>query len=377
MFAIDLTTNNAVIAYNHNDEVYLWSFPWIAVFRETGNDIIISIGESGISANEKTAVFHDLRDNFPNIYDSEIRVEIIAQLLEHIKTFAENYGTIEDPRACVILPYGYSSDLIESIAKGFEQSDLKLHYILNECVSSIVYFFETSSHFAKLKANPFGDSFCFINATMKPISAFIVDYREIDNERTFVVKDLHVISTSEKDLPLANTSIGDMKTVIFGNPRLVKPFGRVVDIVESSDKCVVMIGGAMIIGLAKFKSGRTYTIEGAMSFGIQINSNKFYEIIPKEVLANQMPISRSKAFFIGNITHDININLMCGFSNEIASSVRLGTITLMESWFPQKSGEIVVSIELESMHRGIFSVLLSQGNVKPIVKEFSVPGWLG
>ncbi|MGB9595859.1 MAG: hypothetical protein ACPL7B_06215 [Candidatus Poribacteria bacterium] len=378
MFAIDLTTNNAVIAYNRDDEVYLWSFPWTVVFRDTDNDIIVSIGESGISSDEKTAVFHDLRDNFPNIYDSEIRVEIIIQLLEHIKNFAENYGKIEDPRTCIILPYGYSSDLIESITNGFEQSDLKLHSILNECVASIVYFFETIIHFTKLQTNPYGDLFCFINATMIPITAFLVEYSEVNNnERTFVVKDYYVSSNSDENLPFPDISIPNLKTVIFGDSSLVRPSGKVVDIIESKDKCRVMVGGAMIIGLAKFKSNRTYTIEGAMGFGIQLNNDKFYEIIPKEVLTKQMPISQSKAFSIKNISHDININLLCGFSNRIASSVKLGTIPLMESWFPQKNGEIVVSIELVSMHRGKFSVTLSQTNVDPIVKEFNVPGWLG
>ena len=379
MFAIDLTTNNVIVAYNRDDEVYLWSFPWTAVFRDMGNDISISIGESDVSTDEKTAVFHDLRDNFPNIYDSEVRAEIIAKLLDHIKDFAESYGNIEDPRTCIILPYGYSSDLIESITKGFEQSELKLYNVINECVSSIVYFFETTSHSTLLQANPFGDSFCFINSTMVPITAFLVDYREVDNERMFIVRDYYVKSDSDENLPFPDISIPRLKTVIFGNSSLVKVSGKVVDIVESTDKCRVMVGGAMIIGLAKFKSGRTYTIEGAMGFGIQVNNDKFYEIIPKEVLMNnpQMPISQSKAFSIKNISHDININLFCGFSDKIAGSVNLGTITLMESWFPQKSGDIVVSIELVSMHRGKFSVTLNQSNIEPIVKQFSVPGWLG
>lgn len=376
MFAIDLTTNNAVIAYNRDDEVYLWSFPWTAVFKDIGNEIIISIGEDNVSTDEKTAVFHDLRDNFPKIYDSEVRTEIIAQLLEHIESFAKNYGKIEDPKTCIILPYGYSSDLIESITRGFEQSDLKLHSILNECVASIVYFFETTSHFTKLQTNLLGESFCFINATTTPITAFWVEYKEVDDERIFVVRDYYV--NSGKSLAFPNVSVPNLKTVIFGNSNLVRPSGKVVDIIDSNDKCRVMVGGAMIVGLARFKSGKTYTIEGAMGFGIQLNSEKFYEIIPKEVLMKnpKMPISQSKAFSIKNITHDININLMCGFSNEIASSVNLGTIPLMESWFPQKSGEIVVSVELVSMHRGRFSVTLNQSDFNTIIKEFNVPGWL-
>jgi hypothetical protein len=379
MFTIDLTTNKVIVAYNQNDDVQLWSFPWTAAFRDNGDGINVSIGESEVTTDEKTAVLHDLRDNLSNIHDNETQTEIISQLLSHIYDFAKKFGDIEDPRTCIILPYGYSSNLLDSITKGFEQAELRLSNIVNECVSAIIYFFETSNHSLKLRANPSGESFCFINATMDPATAFLVDYKEIENERMFVVKDYYVKSGVDDNSTFPNVSVPGLKTVVFGDPSLIKPTGKVVDVVESKDKCRVMVAGAMIIGLARFKSGRTYTIEGAMGFGIQTNSDSFYEIITKETLMQnpKMPISQNKVFYIENISHDVNINLLCGFSDRIGGAVYLGTITLMESWFPQKNGEIVVTIELESMHSGKFSVTLAKNNVKPIVKQFNVPGWLG
>lgn len=380
MFAIDITTNKVIVATYQRDEVQLWSFPWTATFKENDDSVTISIGDENTATDDQTAVLHDLRDNITKIYDHDVQIEVISQLLGHIAQTVKQNSPIEDPRTCVIVPYGYSSGVLDAIEAGFQQSSsgLKLSNIINECVSAIVYFFETPERVSKLKPNPSGESFCFVNATMSPASAFMVDYREVNNNRRFIVRDYFVAPEfpSESDnQAFPKIYIPDLKTVIFGDPKLVKPAGKVVDVIESYDKCRIMVAGAILISSGRFRSGRTYSIEGAMGFGIQIDSNDFYEIIPKDLLMGNltMPITRNRAFIIDNITHDVNINLYCGFSNKIAGSVNLGTITLMQSWFPNQSGEIVVSVELDSMHSGRFSIYRPE----TIIKQFNVPGWLG
>jgi hypothetical protein len=377
MFAIDLTTNNVIVANHQRDEIQLWSFPWTATFKENDDSLAISIGDENTDTDEKTAVFHNLRDNIQKIYDRDVQVEIISQLLRQIAQTAKKNGIIENPRTCVIVPYGYSSGILDVIEASFQQSgtELKLLNIINECVSAIVYFFENPERILNLKPNPSGEPFCFINATSLPVKAFLVNYREANNNRRFIVRDYFVDPELDSDQVFPNISATDLKTVVFGKPNSVNPVGKVVDAMESQDKCRVMVAGAMLIGSGRFKSGRTYSIEGSTGFGIQIDSESFYEIIPKDLLMSNpaMPISRSKAFTIDNITHDININLFCGFSDKITGSVNLGTITLMENWFPKKNGEIVVSVELDSMHSGKFSVYRPE----IIVKQFNVPGWLG
>jgi len=377
MFAIDLTTNNVIVATHQRDEIQLWSFLWTATFRESDDSLTISIGDEGTTTDEQTAVLHDLRDNIPKIYDHDVQVEVISQLLRQITQTARKNGDIEDPRTCVIVPYGYSSGILDAIEVSFQQSGsgLKLLNIINECVSAIVYFFENPERSFNLRPNPSGEPFCFINATSSPARAFLVDYREANNNRRFVVRDYYVDSESDNDQVFPKISAPGLKTVVFGKPDSVNPVGKVVDVMESQDKCRVMVAGAMLIGSGRFKSGRIYSIEGSTGFGIQIDSESFYEIIPKDLLMSNpvMPFARSKAFTIDNITHDVNINLYCGFSDKIAGSVNLGTITLMENWFPKKNGEIVVSVELDSMHSGKFSV----HRPETIVKQFNVPGWLG
>jgi hypothetical protein len=372
MFAIDITSNKVIVASHQREDVQLWSFPWIATYRENDDGVTISVGDDDTTTDEHTAVLHDLRDNFSSIYDSGVQIEVFSQLLRHIAGSNEKH---EDPKTCVIVPYGYSYGVLNAIEASFQQNEsgFKLSNIVNECVATIVYFFETPDQTYKLKPNPLGESFCFINATMSPARAFLVDYRELINDRKFIVRDYYVALESDDNQVFPNISIPNLKTVIFGNPDMVNPVGNVVDVVKSQDKCRVMVAGAIIIGSGRLK--KTYSIEGATGFGIQIDSDSFYEIISKDLLMSNpaMPITRSKAFTIGNITHDVNINLYCGFSNKIAGSVNLGTITLMESWFPNKSGEIVVSVELDSMHSGRFSVYRPE----PILRPFNVPGWLG
>jgi len=380
MFAIDITTNKVIVATHHREDVQLWSFPWTATFKENGDSVAISIGDEGITTDERTAVFHDLRDNISKIYDHDVQIEILSQFLRKVAQTARQNSVIEDPSTCVIVSYGYSSRVLDAIVASFQQSGsgLKLSNIVNECVSAILYFFETPERVFNLRPNPSGESFCFINVTASPARAFLVDYREVKNDRRFIVRDYYVASEfllESDNQVFPKISVPGLKTVIFGNPGLVNPVGKVVDVVESQDKCRVMVAGAMIIGSGRFKSGRTYSIEGAMGFGIQTDSDSFCEIIPKDLLMSNpvMPIVRNKAFTIENVTHDVNINLYCGFSNSIVGSVNLGTITLMESWFPNKSGEVVVSVELDSMHSGRFSIYRPE----PIVKQFNVPGWLG
>jgi len=377
MFAIDFTTNKIIVSTHQREDVQLWSFPWTVAFRESGESITISIGDEGAITDEQTAVLHDLRDNIPKIYGRDVQIEILSQLLRQIIQKARQNINIEDPRTCVIVPYGYSSGVLDAIEASFQQSEtgLKLSNIVNECVSAIIYFFETPERALKLKPYPSGEPFCFINATASPVKAFLVDYREVNNERRFIVKDYFVAVESDDDQVFPKISVPGLKTVVFGDPDLIKPVGKVVDVVESLDKCRVMVAGAMLIGSGRFRSGRTYSIEGAMGFGVQTDGDSFYEIITKDLLMSNpaIPVVRSKAFFIDNITHDVNINLYCGFSNKIAGSVNLGTITLMEKWFPNRSGEIVVSVELDSMHSGRFSV----HRPEQIVKQFIVPGWLG
>lgn len=378
MFAIDLTSNKVIVAYHHEKDTNLWSFLWNASFKEDDNDITISIGKDEDNIDDKTAIFHDLRDNFPRIYDQEVQTEIIAKLLGEIRDLA---GIANDPITNVIIPYGYSNKVLESIEAGFKSgnSGLVLLSLINEFVATIIYFFENDDRYQKLNSNPSGETFCFINATMSPIKGFLVDYHQIENSLNFIVKDYFVASDLYDGSKFPNVLVPGLKTVVFGDPSLVNPAGKVVDIVESHDKCRIMVAGAILLGLGKLKSRRTYSIAGAMGFGIQTDKDKFYEIIPRELLLNnpQMPIIRNKAFVINNITHDVNINLYCGFSNELSGALYLGTIMLKESWFPEGKAEVVVSVELDSMHSGRFSVNIKSRKSEPIVNSFDVPGWLG
>jgi len=373
VFAIDLTSNKVVVACKSNNDIQLWSFSWLANFRQDGESIIATIGKD---TSNNSVTLHDLRDNFPRIYDRDVQYEIIVQLLNHIAEISGFKHTSMEADTSVILPYGYSSETLGVIEAGFQKSDsgLVLSNFINECVAAIIYFFETAERYSKLRPNPSGDSFCFINATDVPVRAFIADYHESEDERSLIVKDyFQALENSFHSLR------SGLKTVVFGNPDFKKPSGNLVDSVESKDKCRVMSAGGIILNSGRFRSGKNYVIEGAFNFGIQIDSDRLCQIVPKDTLISNpvMPLERSKAFVIDNITHDVNINLYCGFSDRLEGAISLGTITLHESQFPQNREEIVVSVRLDSMHSGRFSVTQVSSKREPISKSFSVPGWLG
>ncbi len=380
MFAIDLTSNNVIVAYRDKGDFDLWSFPWTAVFKEYGNFIELSIGNEDINIDEKTVALYNLKDNFPRINDKEVQLEIVSELLRRIVSLVGIDRIHETEPTYVILPYGYSSSVLEIFEEGFRRNNLglRLSGLINECVSAIIYFFEIHEHTFKLKPGTSGEKFCFINATNTPIRAFIVDVKESNNERTCIVQD-YVIYDPEDSRSLSSFSIPRLKTIIFGNPQLVEPVGTVISSLESKEKCRVMSAGSMLLGEGKFRSGRTYIIEGAFNFGIQIDIERFYKIIPKELIINNSyrPIEQSKAFVLENITHDVNINLYCGFSDRLSSSIYLGTITLPENQIQENKAEIVVSVKLDSMHSGSFSVALMPQENDLIIKPFNVPGWLG
>ncbi len=379
MFAIDLTSNNVIVAYRNGDNIELWSFPWIAVFKEYRNFIELSVGNESVNIDEKTVVLYDLKDNFPRINDKEVQLEILSELLRRIVSILGINNIHENEPTLVVLPYVYSSNVLEVIEEGFQHNNLglRLSNLINECVAAIMYFFEIHDHTSKLRSSNLGEKFCFINAVSVPIRAFIADVKESDNERTCIVQD-YIIFNPEDSQPLSNLSIPGLKTIIFGDPQLVEPIGKVISILESKERCQVMVAGAMVLGEGKFRSGRIYSIEGAFNFGIQIDSERFYKIIPKELTTKNpsMPIEQSKAFVLENITHDVNLNLYCGFSDRLSSSIHLGTITLPENQFSGKEAEIVVSVKLDSMHSGSFSVTQMPQENDLIVKPFNVPGWL-
>lgn len=378
MFAIDLTSNNVIVAYRSDHIFSLWSFPWIAVFKEYGNSIEISIGNE--SADEKTVLLYNLKENFPRIDNKEVQLEIISGLLRHIVSTSGIDKVDDNELTSVVLPYGYSSKVLEVIEEGFQCNNLglRLSNLINECVATIIYFFEIHDHTYKLRPSASGEKFCFINAVSMPIRAFIVDVKESNNEMICIVQD-YIIFDPEAPQPLSSFPTSELKTIIFGNPQLVKPIGKVISTLESKDKCRVMVAGAMLLGEGKLKSGRIYVIEGAFNFGIQIDSERFYQIIPKELTIknSSMPLEQSKAFILENITHDVNLNLYCGFSDKLSSSIYLGTITLPENQFPENKAEIVVSVKLDSLHSGSFYVTRIPQESDPIVKSFNVPGWLG
>jgi hypothetical protein len=378
MFAIDLTSDKVIVAYLHEDDVQLWSFSWNAVFTEDEGSVNISIGKDEENIDEKTVMLGNLRENFPRINNNDVQTEITAKLLAQIAEIVGHDSVTENPITNVIVPYGYSSKVLDAIEAGFQtgSSGMVLRSLINECVATIIYFFESDERFNKLNPDPSGETFCFINATTSPVKAFLVDYHQVENNLSFVVRDYFVAPELYDKTEFPKVSVSGLKTVVFGDLNLINPAGKVVDALESQDKCRVMVAGATLLGLGKLKSERTYSIAGAMVFGIQTGRDSFYEIIPKDLLLSdpKMPIKRSKAFLIDNITHDININLYCGFSNKLSGALNLGTITLMESWFPDGKAEVVVTVELDSMHSGRFSVT---HNPDPIVKSFNVPGWLG
>ena len=380
MFAIDLTSNNVIVAYRNGSNIDLWSFPWIAVFKEYGNFIELSVGNESINIDEKTVVLYDLKDNFPRINDKEVQLEILDELLRRIVSLLGINNIHKDEQTFVVLPYGYSYKVLELIEESFGRNNLglRLSNLINECVATIIYFFEVHDNTFKLRLSSSGETFCFINAVSMPIRAFIVDVKEFDDERICVVQD-YIILNPEGSQSLSGISIPELKTIIFGNPQLVEPIGKVISSLESKDKCSVMVAGAMLLGEGRLRSGRIYSIEGAFNFGIQIDGERFYKIIPKELIIKNfaMPIEQSKAFILENITHDVNLNLYCGFSDRLTSSTYLGTITLPENQISGDRTEIVVSIRLDSMHSGSFSVTQIPQESDPIVKPFNVPGWLG
>lgn len=380
MLAIDLTSNNVIVAYRSGNIFDLWSFPWTAVFKERGNSIELSIGNEDANTDEKTVVFYNLRDNFPRIDDKEAQLEIISGLLRHIVSILGLERIHDNESTFVVLPYGYSSNVLEIIEEGFQRNNLGLRLLnlINECVATIIYFFEIHEQTYKLKLSASGEKFCFINAVSIPIRAFIVDAKESDDERICIVQD-YIIFNPEDHQFLSSFLISEPKMIIFGNPELVKPIGKVISTSESKDRCRVMVAGAMLLGEGKFRSGKTYAVEGAFNFGVQIDSEKFYQIIPKELIMknSSMPLEKSKAFILENITHDVNLNLFCGFSDKLSSSIYLGTIAIPEDRFRGNRAEIVVSVKLDSMHSGSFSVIQLPQESDPIVKPFNVPGWLG
>ncbi|MGQ9607826.1 MAG: hypothetical protein ACUVWN_00860 [bacterium] len=380
MFAIDLTSNNVIVAYRNGSNIDLWSFPWIAVFKEYGNFIELSVGNESVNIDEKTVVLYDLKDNFPRINDKEVQLEILIELIRRIVSILGINNIHKNEPTLVVLPYGYSSNMLEIIEESFQSNNLglKLSSLINECVATIIYFFEIHEYTFKLRPSRSGEKFCFINAVSTPIRAFIADVKESDNERICIVQD-YIIFNPEDPQPLSDLSISGLKTIIFGNTQLVEPVGTVISSLESKEKCRVMVAGAMLLGQGKLRSGRIYSIEGAFNFGIQIDSERFYSIIPKELIIknSSIPIEQCKAFILENITHDVNLNLYCGFSDRLSSSIYLGTITLPENQFHGNRAEIIVSVKLDSMHSGSFSVAQMPQGSDPIVKPFNVPGWLG
>lgn len=380
MFAVDLTSNSVIVAYRNGSKIDLWSFPWIAVFKEYGSFVELSVGSENVNIDEKTVVLYDLKDNFPRINDREVQLEILDELLRRIVSLLGINNIHKDEPTFVILPYGYSYKVLEVIEESFGRNNLglKLSNLINECVATIIYFFEIHDHTFKLRISNSGEKFCFINAVSIPVRAFIVDAKESDNERICVVQD-YIIFNPEDSQPLSSISIPELKTIIFGNPQIVEPIGKVISSLESKDKCRIMVAGAMLLGEGKLRSGRIYSIEGAFNFGIQVDGERFYKVIPKELIIKNsaMPVEQSKAFILQNITHDVNLNLYCGFSDKLTSSIYLGTITLPENYLSGDTTEIVVSIRLDSMHSGSFSVTQIPQKNDPIVKPFNVPGWLG
>lgn len=369
MVALDLTSDKAIFAYQNVDELYLDSVPWTAVFRQFGDDIKLSIGEKDVNPDDRTAVFEDLKRNLPRIKDREIQTEIIVGLLDHIAKKINLHTKSIDLETFLVLPYGYSSEMLRVFEDAFKVSNsgLKLSYIINECVSAALYFFESSEHYDKIKPDSSGDSICFINAIDAPAKAFVVDYSKRDLLHYVIVRDYG----NESDLDFSNK-----KVVWFGRQELIRASIKAVDFVRSTDKCRVMVAGALILGSRKLK--RSYVIEGAFGFGIQVSPDKFYPIIHRQLLVEkpEMPVKRSRAFNIDNITHDVNINLYCGFSDDLSGAIHLETITIRQDQLPDKRCNVVVSIELDTMHSGLFSVAAVPQKFDPIQRRFTVPGWL-
>jgi len=183
----------------------------------------------------------------------------------------------------------------------------------------------------------------------------------------------NISNTSQSDFVILGTGDADMLTTLAQT--LTEKFSVTFsDIQNNQQSMETLLRGAAywagtLTGRGNFATG--YQINYYWAFGVQLDSNRILEIIPK---GTALPVRRQRALTVQGELSPFSLNLYCCFAPLVNSGLPLASLRIEpERKFIQRGRfEILLEVELFNGMRGKFSALV-EGQEKWQMTSFRVP----
>ncbi|MBC8232448.1 hypothetical protein H8E77_23105 [bacterium] len=183
----------------------------------------------------------------------------------------------------------------------------------------------------------------------------------------------NISNTSQKDFVILGTGDADALTTLAQTltEKLSVTFS---DIQNNQQSMETLLRGAVywvrsLTGRGNFATG--YQINYYWAFGVQLDSNRILEIIPK---GTALPVRRQRALTVQGELSPFSLNLYCCFAPLVNSGLLLASLRIEpERKFIQRGRfEILLEVELFNGMRGKFSALV-EAQEKWQMTSFRVP----
>ena len=183
----------------------------------------------------------------------------------------------------------------------------------------------------------------------------------------------NISNTSQSDFVILGTGDADALTTLAQTltEKLSVTFS---DIQNNQQSMETLLRGAVywvrsLTGRGNFATG--YQINYYWAFGVQLDSNRILEIIPK---GTALPVRRQRALTVQGELSPFSLNLYCCFAPLVNSGLPLASLRIEpERKFIQRGRfEVLLEVELFNGTRGKFSALV-EGQEKWQMTSFRVP----